>query len=454
MAIDIQAVRGMNDMLPADAAQWQHLDDAVREVFRQYGYGHIRTPMVEKTELFVRGVGEATDIVEKEMYSFDDNGESLSLRPEGTAPTVRAALEHNLLYDGPKRLWYSGPLFRHERPQKGRYRQYHTYGAEALGFAGPDIDVEQLVMVNRLWRRLGIEGVTLEINTIGEADERRAFRARLVAYFEQHRDVLDADSTRRLVTNPLRILDSKNPAMQATIEAAPRLFDALGEASRARFSAVQEALRSAGIGFRINPRLVRGLDYYNALVYEWVTERLGSQSAICSGGRYDGLFEQLGGKPTPGCGFGIGAERVLLLLEQDTSVRPHVPDAYVVHAGVLAARLAVKVGESLRDAGLDVLTHAGGGSFKSQMKRADASGARVALIIGDDEAAAERVTVKPLRESAEQRAIPVADVVAHVRAAFPRHGSAIAQGGTAASTAACTGSAQATPRSSADWIAD
>src|SRR3954470_12089897 len=314
MSNKIQAIRGMNDVLPDESPLWEFFEDAVRDVFRCYGYRNIRTPIVERTELFVRGVGEVTDIVEKEMYSFTDamNGDQLSLRPEGTAPTVRAALEHNLLYDGPKRLWYSGPLFRHERPQKGRYRQYHTYGAEALGFAGPDIDVEQLVMVNRLWKRLGIDGVTLEINTIGEADERRAFRAQLVAYFEQHRDVLDADSQRRLLSNPLRILDSKNPAMQATIEAAPRLFDALGDASRERFSAVQEALRLAGIRFRINPRLVRGLDYYNALVYEWVTERLVAPSGIYSGGRYDVLFEQLGGKRTPGCGFGIGAERVLL----------------------------------------------------------------------------------------------------------------------------------------------
>jgi histidyl-tRNA synthetase len=414
MANHIQAVRGMNDMLPADAAQWQHLDDTVRDVFRQYGYGQIRTPMVEKTELFVRGVGEATDIVEKEMYAFDDNGESLCLRPEGTAPTVRAALEHNLLYDGPKRLWYSGPLFRHERPQKGRYRQYHTYGAEALGFAGPDIDVEQLVMVNRLWKRLGIDGVTLEINTIGEADERRAFRAQLVAYFEQHRDVLDADSQRRLLSNPLRILDSKNPAMQAAIEAAPRLFDVLGEPSRQRFASVQESLRAAGIAYRINPRLVRGLDYYNALVYEWVTERLGAQSAICSGGRYDGLFEQLGGKHTPSCGFGIGAERVLLLLQASGQARADVPDAYVVHSGELASQLAMKVAESLRDNGLAVAMHAGGGSFKSQMKRADASGARVALVIGDDEVAAGCVAVKPLRGGGEQRAVPVAQVAAHV----------------------------------------
>ncbi len=296
MAGALQAVRGMNDVLPDDASLWEFFEDTVRDVFRQYGYRNIRTPIVEKTELFVRGVGEVTDIVEKEMYTFDDNGESLSLRPEGTAPTVRAALEHNLLYDGPKRLWYSGPLFRHERPQKGRYREYHTFGAEALGFPGPDIDIELLVMVQRLWQRLGLTGITLELNTIGSADERRAFRDRLIAHFEQTPELLDADAKRRLHTNPLRILDSKNPAMQEVIEAAPKLWDTLGQASRTLFEEVQDGVREAGIAFRVNPRLVRGLDYYNATVFEWVTTRLGAQSAVCSGGRYDGLFEQLGGQ--------------------------------------------------------------------------------------------------------------------------------------------------------------
>ena len=304
----IQAIRGMNDVLPDESPRWEFLEDTVREVFRQYGYRNIRTPIVERTELFVRGVGAVTDIVEKEMYSFVDamNGDQLSLRPEGTAPTVRAALEHNLLYNGAQRLWYSGPLFRHERPQKGRYRQYHTFGAEVLGLPGPDVDIELLVMARRLWQKLGIDGVELQINTIGSSDERGAFRGQLIAYFESRQGLLDDDAARRLHANPLRILDSKNPAMQDMIAAAPKLIDTLGEPSRANFEAVQQGLREAGIPFTINPRLVRGLDYYNRTVFEWVSDRLGAQSAICSGGRYDGLFEQLGGKPTPGCGFGIG----------------------------------------------------------------------------------------------------------------------------------------------------
>jgi histidyl-tRNA synthetase len=407
MSEPLQAVRGMNDVLPEEAALWEFLEDTVRDVFRQYGYRNIRTPIVEKTELFVRGVGEVTDIVEKEMYTFDDNGESLSLRPEGTAPTVRAALEHNLLYDGPKRLWYSGPLFRHERPQKGRYREYHTFGAEALGFAAPEIDVELLVMIHRLWKRLGLRDITLELNTIGSAVERREFRGELVAYFERHADALDADARRRLHSNPLRILDSKNPAMQPTVEGAPRLGDALGDQSRASFEAVQAGLREAGIEFRVNPRLVRGLDYYNATVFEWVTTRLGAQGAVCSGGRYDGLFEQLGGKPTPGCGFGIGVERVLLLLQDAGRKVGDAPLAYVVHAGDAAARLARRVGEMLRDDGRDIVVNAGGGSFKAQMKRADGSGAAFALIIGDDEVVADAVSLKPLRDGGEQVVVPV-----------------------------------------------
>ena len=413
MANALQAVRGMNDVLPDEAALWEFFEDTVRDVFRQYGYRNLRTPIVEKTELFVRGVGEVTDIVEKEMYTFDDNGESLSLRPEGTAPTVRAALEHNLLYDGPKRLWYSGPLFRHERPQKGRYRQYHTFGAEALGFAGPDIDVELLVMVQRLWRRLGLTDITLELNTIGSASERRTFRDKLIVHFEQSRDLLDADAQRRLLTNPLRILDSKNPAMQEIIEAAPKLWDTLGEASRALFHEIQEGVRDAGISFRVNPRLVRGLDYYNATVFEWVSGRLGAQGAVCSGGRYDGLFEQLGGKPTPGCGFGIGTERVLLLLQDAGRKVDDAPLAYVVHAGVAAGSLARRVAETLRDSGHAVIVNAGGGSFKSQMKKADASGAGFAVVIGDDEVAAGTVAVKPLRAQGEQVAVPKATLASH-----------------------------------------
>ena len=414
MSDPIRAIRGMNDVLPDEAYLWQYLEDAVREVFRQYGYRNIRTPIVEYTSLFVRGVGEVTDIVEKEMYSFEDsmNGDKLSLRPEGTAPTVRAALQHNLLYSGPQRLWYSGPLFRHERPQKGRYRQYHTFGVEALGFAGPDIDIEMLVLARRLWQRLGIENVELQINTIGSNDERRAFRGKLIAYFEGHREVLDEDAQRRLLTNPLRILDSKNPAMQSVIEAAPRLMDHLGEVSRANFDAVLAGLHAANIPYVINPRLVRGLDYYNLTVFEWVSGELGAQSAVCSGGRYDGLFEQLGGKATPGCGFGIGVERLLLLLESKAGALPKLePDVWLVHQGEAADQAAPRVAEQLRDAGLNVVLHCGSGGFKAQMKKADASGARFAVIIGDDEAAASTVVLKALRTAAEQRSVVLAEAI-------------------------------------------
>lgn len=394
----------MNDVLPEQAPLWEFFESAVREVFGQYGYHNIRTPIVEHTELFVRGVGAVTDIVEKEMYSFADamNGDNLSLRPEGTAPTVRAALEHNLLYGGPRRLWYSGPLFRHERPQKGRYRQYHTFGAEALGFAGPDIDIELLVMARRLWQKLGIDGVQLQINTIGSAAERRAFRGKLIDYFGRHQHALNDAETKRLQSNPLRILDSKNPALQELIEAAPRLIDAVGAESRANFDAVRAGLDGAGIPFSINPRLVRGLDYYNLTVFEWVSAGLGAQNAICSGGRYDGLFEQLGGKPTPCCGFGIGVERTLLLLEESNIRHRVTPDAYMVHQGEQAGLFAFRAAEQLRDRGLTVVLDCGGGSFKSQMKKADASAARFAVIIGDDEVKAARVSVKPLREAGEQ----------------------------------------------------
>ena len=414
MSDPIRAVRGMNDVLPDEAYLWQYLEDNVREVFHQYGYRNIRTPIVEYTSLFVRGVGEVTDIVEKEMYSFEDsmNGDQLSLRPEGTAPTVRAALQHNLLYNGPQRLWYGGPLFRHERPQKGRYRQYHTFGVEALGFPGPDIDIEMLVLARRLWTRLGIDNVELQINTIGGNEERRAFRGKLIDYFAQHRDVLDEDSQRRLLTNPLRILDSKNPAMQAVIEAAPKLMDHLGDASRANFDAVLKGLTAANIPYVINPRLVRGLDYYNRTVFEWVSNALGAQSAVCSGGRYDGLFEQLGGKATPGCGFGIGVERLLLLLEGQAATLPKLePDVWLVHQGDAADQAAPSVAEQMRDAGLHVVLHCGGGGFKAQMKKADASGARFAVIIGDNEAAAGAISLKSLRTTGEQRTVVLAEAI-------------------------------------------
>ena len=414
MSNKIQAIRGMNDVLPDESPLWEFFEDTVREVFRRYGYRNIRTPIVERTELFVRGVGEVTDIVEKEMYSFTDamNGDQLSLRPEGTAPAVRAAIEHNLLYNGPQRLWYSGPLFRHERPQKGRYRQYHTFGAEVLGLAGAEVDIELLVMARRVWQALGLDGVQLQINTIGSAEERRAFRAQLIKYFESHPEALDDDAQRRLHTNPLRILDSKNPQMQALVNAAPRLLDTLGVESRANFEAVQAGLRAAGIPFTVNPRLVRGLDYYNLTVFEWVSDRLGAQSAICSGGRYDGLFEQLGGKPAPGCGFGIGVERTLLLLEESKIRARRAPDAYIAHHGSGAAQYAMQAAETMRDRGLAVVLDCSGAGFKSQMKKADGSGARYAVIIGADEIAAQRVSVKPLRETVEQTRCTVAEAAA------------------------------------------
>ena len=414
MSNKIQAIRGMNDVLPDESPLWEFFEDTVREVFRRYGYRNIRTPIVERTELFVRGVGEVTDIVEKEMYSFTDamNGDQLSLRPEGTAPAVRAALEHNLLYNGPQRLWYSGPLFRHERPQKGRYRQYHTFGAEVLGLAGAEVDIELLVMARRVWQALGLDGVQLQINTIGSAEERRAFRAQLIKYFESHPEALDDDAQRRLHTNPLRILDSKNPQMQALVNAAPRLLDTLGAESRANFEAVQAGLRAAGIPFTVNPRLVRGLDYYNLTVFEWVSDRLGAQSAICSGGRYDGLFEQLGGKPAPGCGFGIGVERTLLLLEESKIHARRAPDAYIAHHGYGAAQYAMQAAETMRDRGLAVVLDCSGAGFKSQMKKADGSGARYAVIIGADELAAQQVSVKPLRETVEQTRCTVAEAAA------------------------------------------
>ena len=420
MTKTIQAIRGMNDILPEETHRWRFLEDTLRDVFDQYGYRNIRTPIVERTELFVRGVGAATDIVEKEMYSFVDgmNGEELSLRPEGTAPAVRAALEHNLLYQGPQRLWYGGPLFRHERPQKGRYRQYHTFGAEALGFPGPDVDIELLVMARRMWQKLGITGTELQINTIGSVEERRAFRSSLIAHFERHERALDEDARRRLHANPLRLLDSKHPSMQPVIEAAPRLIDAVGAATRANFDVVQAGLREAGIPYKINPRLVRGLDYYNLTVFEWVNDRLGAQNAICSGGRYDGLFEQLGGKPTPGCGFGIGVERVLLLIEE-AAVRPSAPDAYLARQGELAEAYAARVAEQLRDRGLAVVLHCGGGSFKSQLRKADASGARYAVIVGDDEVSAGMVSVKPLREDAPQVRVPIDDAVRIMKKSVP-----------------------------------
>ena len=398
----IQAIRGMEDILPDASALWEKLEDACREVFRQYGYRNIRTPLVEPTALFVRGIGEVTDIVEKEMYTFDDrNGESLTLRPEATAGIVRAAIEHNFLYNGPMRVWTAGPMFRYERPQKGRQRQFHQYDVEALGFEGPDVDAEQIVLLARLWKALGIGPIALHLNSIGDASDRQAHREKLIEYFSKHAGLLDEDAQRRLPANPLRILDSKNPAMQEMIDGAPKLLDHLGEGAARHFEQTRRLLSDAGVEFTVNPRLVRGMDYYNRTVFEWITDRIGSQSTIAGGGRYDGLFAMLGGKPTPACGFGLGMERTLLTMQAFGREAAQEPDAFVVHAGEAASREAWRLGERLRDAGLACVMGSGG-SFKSQMKKADASAARFAIILGDDEIAAGKVAVKPLRGGGEQ----------------------------------------------------
>jgi histidyl-tRNA synthetase len=404
----LQAVRGMNDILPDEAEIWLAFEATVRDWLGRYGYRNIRTPLLENTALFRRSIGEVTDIVEKEMYSFVDalNEEHLTLRPEATASTVRASIEHSLLYNGPQRVWYTGPMFRHEKPQRGRYRQFHQVGAEALGYAGPDVDAELLVMCARLWAELGLDDIRLQINSLGSPEERRAHREALVAYLRGHAGLLDADSQRRLETNPLRVLDSKNPAMQELIEAAPRLLDYLGDASMAHFDAVRAMITEAGVAYEINPRLVRGLDYYNLTVFEWVTDRLGAQGTVCGGGRYDGLFEHIGGKPTPAAGFAMGVERLLDLMRgADRLPAVRLPDVYLVHAGERAHRFAIRVGERLRDARLAVVSHAGSGRFRDQMKKADASGARLAVIVGDDEADRGEVTIKDLRGGAPQRTV-------------------------------------------------
>ncbi|MBL8434939.1 MAG: histidine--tRNA ligase [Zoogloea sp.] len=410
MSKTLQAVRGMNDILPDDAEVWEQFEDIVRDWLHSYGYRPIRMPIVEPTPLFKRAIGEVTDIVEKEMYSFEDalNGEHLTLRPEGTASCVRAAIQHNLLFGNPRRLYYQGPMFRHERPQKGRYRQFHQVGVEALGFDGPDIDAEHILMCARLWDDLGLEDVKLEINSLGSSEERAAHRAALIAYLEGYKDSLDEDGQRRLYTNPLRILDTKNPDLQGIVEAAPKLADFLGEESLKHFDGVQTILKDAGLPYRINHRLVRGLDYYNRTVFEWVTTRLGAQGTICAGGRYDGLVAQLGGKPAPAAGFAMGVERLLALWQESGGQAERVvPDVYLVHAGEAAQRAAFRVAEGLRGTGFAVTLHCGGGSFKSQMKRADASGAPFAVVIGDDEAAAGEVSLKPLRDGGEQIRVPM-----------------------------------------------
>ncbi|MFN7863070.1 MAG: histidine--tRNA ligase [Curvibacter sp.] len=418
MAEKLSAVKGMSDILPPDSARWEWFEQEVRGLMARFAYRNIRTPIVEPTALFVRGLGEVTDIVEKEMYSFEDrlNGEQLTLRPECTAGVVRAAVEHNLLYDGGKRLYYMGPMFRHERPQRGRYRQFHQIGAEALGFAGAEVDAEMILLADALWKVLGLNDVSLELNSLGQPEERRQHRAALIAYFERHADQLDEDAKRRLHSNPLRILDTKNPAMQALVNAAPRLIDHLGEASLAHFQQVRAILDVAGVAYTINPRLVRGMDYYNLTVFEFITTHLGSQGTICGGGRYDYLIEQIGGKPAPAVGWALGVERVLELLKEQGGARPQpVPDAYAIIPDAAALPRVMQVLQAIRAAGVSVQMHAGTGegmgSMKSQFKKADASGARHALIFGADELARGEVTVKSLRDGAgAQRAEPLVAV--------------------------------------------
>jgi histidyl-tRNA synthetase len=410
----VRALTGMKDVLPDTSDQWEQLEAIVREWLAAYGYRNMRTPVLEHTRLFTRGIGEVTDIVEKEMYSFTDalNDEHLTMRPEFTAGIVRATIEHNMLYDRPHRVFAIGPVFRHERPQRGRYRQFHQIDVEALGLPGPDIDAELIVMLARLWKMLGLADIRLELNSLGQATERAAHRAALVQYLEQHTDVLDEEARRRMYSNPLRVLDTKNPAMQEMANNAPRLFDFLGAESLAHFEGVCARLNDAGIQYTLNPRLVRGLDYYNLTVFEWVTDRLGAQGTVCGGGRYDGLIELLGGKPAPAVGFAIGMERLLDLWTQSAppASQPEC-QVYIIHQGDDAQRAAATVAENLRDASLRVIVHAGSSGFKSQFKRADASGAQVAVILGGDELAAQAASVKWLRDSAtgqqQQETVPL-----------------------------------------------
>lgn len=419
MSKSIQAIRGMNDCLPSQSRLWQWLEQQIREVVASYGYEEIRTPVVESTDLFKRSIGEVTDIVEKEMYTFEDrNGDSLTLRPENTASVVRAGNEHGLLYNQQQRLWYMGPMFRHERPQKGRYRQFHQFGVECFGLDGPDIDAEVILLSARLWQRFGIaNNVVLELNSLGSNEARAAYRDTLVAYLSQYKDQLDEDSLRRLETNPLRILDSKNPEVQAIVEGAPKLNECLDEESLQHFQGLCERLSAMGIQYQINPKLVRGLDYYNRTVFEWVTKDLGAQGTVCAGGRYDGLVAQLGGKATPAVGFAMGLERLALLLEQTgKATLPEAVDVYVSALGEQAEIAAFKLAESLRNTlpELRVQSHCGGGNFKKQMKRADKSGAQIALLIGESEVEQNTVTLKPLRFDAPQQTVAQADIASEI----------------------------------------
>lgn len=421
----IQAIRGMNDILPEQTPTWQFVEAAIRKVLTQYGYQEIRMPVVEQTDLFRRSIGEVTDIVEKEMYTFDDrNGDSLTLRPEGTAGCVRAAEEHGLLFNQARRLWYNGPMFRHERPQKGRYRQFHQVGVECFGMAGPDIDAELLILTSRFWQELGLSGhARLEINSIGTAEVRKAYQQALVAYLADYKPELDADSQRRLETNPLRILDSKDPSTRKILEHAPSLADYLDDESRLHFEGLKNLLDAAGIKYIINPALVRGLDYYSKTVFEWITDSLGAQGTICAGGRYDGLVEQLGGKPTRAVGFAMGLERLILLLETLSLVPEYAnndADVYVTAVGDEVTAAAIVLAESLRSAlpGMTIVSHCGGGSFKSQMKKADRSGARYAVIFGGNELASGKVGLKPLRSNDAQSEVAQSELAFVLAAAL------------------------------------
>ncbi|MFP1830732.1 histidine--tRNA ligase [Lonsdalea quercina] len=419
MAKNIQAIRGMNDYLPADTALWHRIEASLKQILASYGYGEIRTPIVEQTSLFKRAIGEVTDVVEKEMYTFEDrNGDSLTLRPENTASCVRAGIEHGILYNQEQRLWYTGPMFRHERPQKGRYRQFHQLGCEVFGLKGPDIDAEMIMMTARWWRELGIaEHVSLELNSIGSLEARARYREALIAFLEQHQDVLDEDCKRRMYTNPLRVLDSKNRDVQTLLNDAPVLTDYLDGESREHFNGLCELLTQASIPYKVNPRLVRGLDYYNRTVFEWVTTSLGSQGTVCGGGRYDGMVEQLGGSSTPAVGFAMGLERLVLLVQTVNPEFKALPavDVYVISSGAGTQSAAMLLAESLRDAlpGLKLMTNFGGGNFKKQFARADKSGARVALVLGENEVAAGQAVVKNL-SSGEQETLAQADVAARL----------------------------------------
>lgn len=418
----IQAIKGMHDLLPDEVGRWQYVEETVRYLMSLYGYREMRTPLVEKTELFSRAIGEVTDIVEKEMYTFSDrNGDSLSLRPEGTASCVRASIEHGLLHNQQQRLWYMGPMFRHERPQKGRYRQFYQVGVETFGYPGPDIDIELILMSARLWQLLGVKGLRLEINSLGTAECRVTYKKELVNYFESHRDELDEDSLRRLERNPLRILDSKNPDMRRVVEQAPVLLDHLDQESRRHFEVLTGALDTLGVDYQVNPRLVRGLDYYSRTVFEWITDELGAQSAVCAGGRYDALVTMLGGKDTPAIGFALGIERLVELLKaQEAPMLEPSPDVYLVLAGDIAEATGRLIAEKLRGEGISAVTNCGGGSMKSQMKKADRSGARYTLILGDEEMEKGSVTVKDMSGMSGQQLVSLDELSPYLIANISR----------------------------------